>query len=167
MKHYTIKINKNNNNNTFRTNNASKNLDDLLLSNIIKMNPFLGYKSDDDTIKINFTKNDSSDIIDAALREAGLKGDDRIIISNRYDSYLKDDFDTEFAKAARFFSSYTPDNKKTYILADGTPIGFFEDEIQIGYDLIPLYKFGSPKYYNLFTPEKKKIIINLYISINR
>ena len=165
MKHYTIKINKNNNNNTFRTNNASKNLDDLLLSNIIKMNPFLGAKKDD-TIKINFTNDSSDSFLDAAFREAGLKND-RIIISNRYGSLLKDDFDTEFAKAARFFSSYNPDNKKTYILADGTPIAFFEDEIQIGYDLIPLYKFGSPKYYNLFTPEKKKIIINLYISLNR
>jgi hypothetical protein len=117
------------------------------------MNPFLGYK-----------KNDS--FLDAAFDEAGLYSD-RIIISNYDDSYLlKGDFDTEFAKAARFLSTYTPGDKK-YILTDGTPIGFFEDEIQIGYDLIPLYKFSSPKYYNLFTPEKKKLIINIYISINR
>lgn len=155
MKHYTIKINKNNNNSfNFRnTNNPSKNLDDLILSNMIKMNPYLGYKKNDDTL-------------DAMFAEArGIN--DRIIIPNRDNSYLlKGDFDSEFTKAAKFLSTYTP-KKKSYILFDNTPIAFFEDEIQIGYDLIPLYKLGAEKYYNLFTPEFKNTIINIYISIIR
>ena len=153
MKHYTIKINKNNNNFSFRNliNNPSKSLDDLILSNMTKMNPYL-------------EKND--DTLDAMLREANIGTSDRIIILNNSDSPLKDYTNDEFARAAKFLSSYTP-NKKKYILFDDTPIKFFEDEIQIGYDLIPLYKLSSPKYYSAFTPETKKIIINIYISINR
>lgn len=159
MKRYTIKINKNNNNNfSFRNpiNNPSKSLDDLILSNLIKMNPFLTGK-----------KKENDDILDAMFIDAGFDTDDHIIIPNRDNSYLlKGNFNTEFAKAANFLSSYTP-KKKTYRLFDGTPIEFFEDEIQIGYDLIPLYKLSSPKYYSTFTPETKNLIINIFISINR
>jgi hypothetical protein len=156
MKRYTIEINKKNTNNnfSFRTNtNPSKKLDDLILSNLIKMNPFLGYKKSDD-------------ILDAMFDDAGFNTD-RIIIPNRDYSYLlKGNFNSEFAKAANFLSSYTP-SKKSYTLSDGTPIAFFEDEIQIGYDLIPLYKLSSSKYYATFTPEIKNTIINIFISINR
>lgn len=156
MKRYTIKINKNNNNFSFRNliNNPSKSLDDLIFSNLIKMNPYLGKKKNDD-------------ILDAMFADAGLNTDDHIIIPNRDNSYLlKGNLDTEFIKAANFLSSYTP-KKRTYTLFDGTPIEFFEDEIQIGYDLIPLYKLSSSKYYSSFTPETKKTIINIFISINR
>ena len=155
MKHYTIKINKNNNTSfNFRnTNNPSKDLDNLILSNLIKMNPYLAKEKDDD-------------LINAMLAETNIIGD-RILIPNRDNSYLlKDNFDTEFIKAAKFLSTYTP-NKKSYILFDNTPIAFFEDEIQIGYDLIPLYKLGTEKYYKFFTPKFKNTIINIYISITR
>lgn len=151
MKHYTIKINKNNNSNGSFNNNASKNLDNLILSGLIKMNPYL-------------KKTDS--LLDAMFNEADLNTGNHIIIPNRDNSYLLKDNSTEFIKAARFLANYTP-NKNTYTLFDGTPIAFFEDEIQIGYDLIPLYKLSTPKYYNTFTPEIKKTIINIYISINR
>lgn len=159
MKRYTIEINKKNTNNNFSfrnlINNPSKSLDDLILSNLIKMNPFLTGKK----------KND--DILDAMFADAGFNTDDHIIIPNRDNSYLlKGNFNSEFAKAANFLSSYTP-KKKSYTLFDGTPIAFFEDEIQIGYDLIPLYKLSSPKYYSMFTPETKNTIINIFISINR
>lgn len=154
MKHYTIKINKNNNNgiNFRNNNNASKALDDLILSNMIKMNPYLAYK-----------KKDS--LLDSMFNEADLDaGNDRIIISNRPTiSFLKDNLDTRFAEAANFLANYTP-TKKIYF-TDGTPIAFFEDEIQIGDTLIPLYELTSPKYYNTFNPETKKIIINIFISI--
>lgn len=151
MKTYTIKLNKKNNSGNFRNStNASKALDDLIFAGLTKMNPYL-------------KKNKSDNLLDAMFTEAGFGTDDHIIISN-HSSILKDDFDTDFAKAAKFLANYTP-NKK-YILTDGTPIVFFEDEIQIGYDLIPLYKLSSPKYYTLFTPETKKTIINLFITIN-
>jgi len=153
MKHYTIKINnKNNNSFNFRTfANASESLDTLILSNMKKMNPYL--KSNDSTL-------------DAMFAAAGLDTGDRIIIPNRDYSYLlKDNFNTEFIKAAKFLSTYSP--RKKYTLFDGTPIEFFEDEIQIGYDLIPLYKLSRPEYYHTFAPAIKNTIINIFISINR
>lgn len=155
MKHYTFEINKNNNNTfSFRNlfSNPSKSLDDLILSNVIKMNPFLtGKKKEDPTL-------------DAMFIDAGFNTDDHIIIPNK--SYpLKGIIDFDFAKAARFLSSYTP--KKSYIIFDDTEIKFFEDEIQIGNTLIPLYKLSSPKYYNSFDSDLKSTIINIFISINR
>lgn len=154
MKHYTIKINdKKNNNFSFRNifNNPSEDLDDLILSNMKKMNPYLN--------------NDNT--LDAMFIDAGLDIDDKIIISNRDYSYLlKDSFDTEFAKAAKFLAKYTP-KKKYYTLYKSNDITFFEDEIQIGDTLIPLYMLESSKYYNTFTPATKNTIINIFISINR
>lgn len=153
MKRYTIKINKNNNNNfNFRgNNNPSKALDDLILSNLIKMNPYLD-KKDDRTL-------------DAMFAEAGMGTDDHILITNRTTgNLLKGDFDTEFTKAAKFLANYTPTGTYTFNRDD---IAFFEDEIQIGDILIPLYKLNDIKYYNSFTPDLKKTIINIYISINR
>ena len=145
MKRYTIKINKNNNNNnfSFRTNNdPSEALDNLIFSNLKKMNPYL-YDTD--------TKYDI---------------DDHIIIPNRNDNgYLLKGFSTEFAKAAKFLSDYTPTKK--YYTYDKTPIEFFEDEIQIGNILIPLYKLSNSKYYDTFDTKTKNIIINLFITINR
>ena len=158
MKHYTIKINnKNNNNFSFRNlfSNPSKDLDDLILSNMKKMNPY---------ININTGKKDLT--LDAMFRDAGFDTDDRIIIPNSYSYRLENDIDIDFIKAAAFLSSYTP-TKKSYILFDGTPIGFFEDEIQIGNTLIPLNYLTNKKYYTSFTPEIKKTIINIFISINR
>jgi len=155
MKRYTIEINKKNNNNfSFRNliNNPSKSLDDLILSNLTKMNPYLG-KKDDITL-------------DAMFAEAGFNTDDHILIDNRTTrSFLKGNYDTEFAEAAKFLSSYTP--KTTTYIIDRKDIAFFEDEIQIGDILIPLYKLSDIKYYNTFTPDIKKTIINIYISINR
>lgn len=152
MKHYTIKFD--NNNSNFRSNNASKNLDNIILSNLIKMNPYLAG-----------TRNDNDTTLDAMLSDAGFKKDNEYIIIRKNSSLLKGNFDNEFAKAANFLADYKPN--KTYKLYDGTPITFFEDEIQIGYDLIPIYKLRNIKYYNEFAPETKNIIINIFISINR
>lgn len=160
MKHYTIKFNNNNNSNNFSfrnlfRRNSSKTLDDIILSNVVKMNPYLKktYKSDP--------------LLDAMFEDAGLYTTDNIVVipdGTRY--LLKDDIDLDFITAANFLSSYTP-KKKTYTLFDKTPIVFFEDEIQIGYDLIPLDYLRTPKYYSTFTPAMKKTIINIFISINR
>ena len=157
MKRYTIEINKNNNTFDFRnrSNNPSKKLDDIILSNLIKMNPFL----------IGKKKSDSA-LLDAMFDNAGFEPNDRITIYNNNNSYLlKGNLDSDFAMAADFLSSYTP-KKKIYFFKN-TPIEFFEDEIQIGDILIPLYKLSSPKYYNTFTPETKNLIIDIFISINR
>lgn len=160
MKHYTVKFNntKNNSNFSFRNlfrRNSSKTLDDIILSNLVKMNPYL-------------KKTYSSDpLLDAMFDDAGLNTTDNIIvIPNRTRYLLKDDIDLDFITAANFLSSYTPE-KKYYTLFDNTPVVFFEDEIQIGYDLIPLDYLRTPKYYNTFTTSMKKTIINIFISINR
>lgn len=155
MKHYTIKFDNNNNNRSNGSifSNASKNLDNIILSNLKKMNPFM-------------TNIDSTDpTLDAMFDETF--GKDYIIIPNRDYSYLlKGNFDSEFAKAAKFLANYNP-KKIRYTLIDGTPIEFFEDEIQIGFDLIPLYKLSSPRYYSTLAPKTKNTIINIFISINR
>lgn len=155
MKHYTIKFDNNNNNRSNGSifSNASKNLDNIILSNLKKMNPFM-------------TNIDSTDpTLDAMFDETF--GKDYIIIPNRnYGYLLKGDFDTEFAKAAKFLANYNP-KKIRYTLIDGTPIEFFEDEIQIGFDLIPLYKLSSPRYYSTLAPKTKNTIINIFISIKR
>ena len=150
MKHYTIKINNSENTgNTFRNTNYSKSLDDLILSNIIKTNPYLSYiKNDEPSIRIKT-----------------IKKDDHIIIPNRsYSSILKSNFDDEFTKAAKFLAKYNP--SKNIYKFDDNDITFFEDEIQIGSTLIPLYMLEDSRYYNTFTPATKNIIINLFITIN-
>lgn len=142
MKHYTIKINnseKNTGNYTFRNTNPSKSLDDLILSNLIKANPYLSYLRDTE------------------------KKDDHIIIPNRTSSILKGDFDDEFTKAAKFLANYTP--KKSIYKIDNNDITFFEDEIQIGSTLIPLYMLEDISYYNRLPKTTKNIIINLFITI--
>ena len=153
MKHYTIKINNSNKNTgiNFRNTNPSKSLDDLILSNLIKMNPYL---------KSSFNNNNT---LDAMFIEAGMKNDDHIIIPNRTSSILKGDLETEFTKAAKFLANYTP--TKSIYKIDSNDITFFEDEIQIGSTLIPLYKLEDIRFYDTFAPETKKIIINLFITI--
>lgn len=51
-------------------------------------------------------------------------------------------------------------------LEDGTPVKIFDDEIQIGYDLIPIKYFANPETY-LFglEPKKKKMIIDIAIKL--
>lgn len=149
MKHYTIKINNSNDGINFRNNTASKSLDDLILSNMIKMNPYLGKKKDT--------------TLDAMLIEAGFKTNGRTIISNRTTRSILKDTNDEFERAAKFLADYTPTKK--YITFGDTPIAFFEDEIQIGDILIPLYELSSPKYYHTFDDDIKKIIINIFITI--
>lgn len=53
-------------------------------------------------------------------------------------------------------------------LKDGTPVKIFDDEIQIGYDLIPIKYFANPKLY-LFglEPKKKKLIIDIAIKLKK
>lgn len=150
MKHYTIKINKNNNNNTsfnFRDfTDPSKKLDDFLASRIIESTPYL---------------------YDIIAPKKTYKT--RILIPNRdYSSLLKDNFDIEFGKAARFLLAYTRKPKLDFsIYSMDDNINFFEDEIQIGSTLIPLYMLEDSRYYSSIPKKTKNIIINIFISINR
>ena len=87
-------------------------------------------------------------------------------------SSLKDNA-TEFAKAATYLASYKkPNNKlnivigKTYSLADGTPIIFYDDEIQIGFDIFKYSDFAMSSFLENIKPSTKKIIIDIYTNSN-
>jgi len=161
MKRYTINLK---DNSIFRTNNtanASKALDDLILGNMISMNPYLDKSG---TKKIYIKTDRSDDTLDAMINEMN-KSEFIIIPNKNYRSYLKGNFDSEFAKAAKFLANYKP-KKTTFKLYDDNFIKFFEDEIQIGYDLIPIYDLISPSRYSRLSDNTKNIIINFYITIN-
>ena len=80
---------------------------------------------------------------------------------------------TEFAKAAAYLASYKkPNNKlnivigKTYLLTDGTPIIFYDDEIQIGFDTFKYSDFAMSSFLENIKPSTKKIIIDIYTNSN-
>lgn len=148
MKTYTFNTNefKNNNNiiiDTFRTEahyDYSKMLDDIIAADVIKKNTYLF----DTTPSINISSN------------------------------LKDET-TEFIKAAKFLATYKEPKKenklkfiigKTYKLIDGTPIIFYDDEIQIGFDVFKYSDFAMSTFLEHLKPSTKKIIIDIYTKSN-
>lgn len=145
---YTFNLN-NNNKNTFRNNNNwSKILDDIILSDVIKKNPYLKTKEE------SFI-----DSAIAAIKPATSLFDDHIIINNG----TKKESSPEFMDAVKFLSTYNNNKHPYYTLSDGTPIVFFEDEIQIGFDLIPRDEFEG--FFYKLPERKKKTIIDIYIKI--
>lgn len=154
MTYTTFKINNTSNNNTFRKANYSKILDNIIATNIAKCNPYL----------TNF-KNNDDDLITAIIDDSKKKH-----CSIFSSCILKDD--DEFIKAANFLANYKKKSKapknlpfifgKTYKLIDGTPICFYEDEIQIDMDLYSYDDFSSIKFLKGLSSNKKNIIINIY-----
>lgn len=125
--------------NTFRnTTDYSKMLNDIIVDDVIKKNDYL-FKALNPTSCIKTS------------------------------SILKDDT-AEFIKAANFLANYkkTKKNKlnfiigKTYFLMDGTPIIFYDDEIQIGFDLFKYEDFDSSTFIQNLDTSTKKIIIDIY-----
>ena len=142
MKTYTFDINnKKTNNNSFLTNigiNYSKVLDDLIAADIEDKNYYLkSYSKKDDII-------------------------DNIIYSSATSNT------TDFAKAAKFLANYKKSKKHpyklntVYYLSDGTPIMFFEDSIQIGFDLYYFDDFDKDIFLGKLTPSMKETIITIY-----
>ena len=81
----------------------------------------------------------------------------------------------EFAKAVEFLANYNkPKNNKklniiigeTYFLMDGTPIIFYDDEIQIGFDTFKYSDFALSSLIENLKPSTKKIIIDIYTKTN-
>ena len=115
-----------------KSTNYSKILDDIIYDNVIKKNSYL------------FT---------------GMK-------KSRYIGNV----DSDFLKAANFLANYKePKNKlydfiigRTYYLSDNTPIIFYDDEIQIGFDVFKYSDFCSIDFINAITPSAKKTIIDIY-----
>lgn len=153
MKTYTFEINKNNKKNTFpkffttKSTNYSKILDNIIATNIINTNQYLK-----DTTTT------------AALKEIGITPTD--VNYNWYYFNNTTNYD-KFIEAAKFLASYKFKSNMPYILnkkyytIDGTPIIFYNDEIQIGTDIYEYSDFGNIDFINGLTPKKKKIIINI------
>ena len=141
------------NNNTTNTNNGniySKMLDDIILDSVMKNNSYL-FKD---------KKQKEADLIDAMFDSIG----------NTYICKpLKDD--NSFVKACKILANYGKKKTKgivlgkVYRLSDGTPIIFYNDEIQIGTDLYDYANFDDINFISALEPEKKKIIIEINIKL--
>lgn len=143
----TYTFGKKNNNNTFSFFGSkpkyTKTLDDIIADSIISKNSYL-FKSADEIA----LKNIADDIINAT--------------SNN-----------KLAKATKFLANYKNYSNtyklpfiygEMYTLSDGTPIVFYDDEIQIGFDVYKYDKFNDMLFLNSLTPKKAKTIIDIYIS---
>ena len=149
-KTFTFKTNKANNGTIFSSNNKlnyepnySKIIDDIILADIKKKNDYL---FETPTSKLYYSP----------------------IILN--DSTLKDN-KPSLANAIKFLANYKSYKKsyklpyilgKMYTLSDGTPIVFYDDEIQIGFDTFKYSDFNNLSFLNGLTDNTKKIIINIY-----
>lgn len=150
---FYTKNNSNNSNKSIFLDNTdySSILDNIITADIIKKNSYL----------FDYNKKKNDDLIDALI------GNDPIILTG---STLK--ASDEFTKAATFLANYKKYKKtynlpyiigKMYTLSDGTPIIFYDDEIQIGFDTIKYSKFNDLSFINGLTAPTKKTIINIYM----
>lgn len=152
-KTYNFKTKKNNNNSTIFLNSGSTTdysamLNDIIAADLIKKNSYLFD-----------TKKSDADLFTSLI-------DDTPIIIG---SSLKADDD--FIKAAKFLANYNTYKKtckipfilgKMYKLSDGTPIIFYDDEIQIGFDTFKYKNFSDFSFLNNLASTTKNIIINIY-----
>lgn len=139
---FTFNLAGNNNNAPFlESTNYSKTLDSIIATNIKKANPYLNIYSKSDACAPSTT----------------------IFIDNG--CYCSD-----FAKAAKFLAEYNKKKDikskfilgKTYTLNDGTPIIFYDDEIQIGFDLYSYSDFANTTFIKNMSSATKNLIINIY-----
>ena len=158
---YTIDITTTKKNpSNFNKSNASAYIDNLVLSNLKKTAPYLfgKYAIDDDYLKDGetyvFTKKKSpkkAKTIDITI--SGLK-------SKKAANY---DLDS-FTKAVLYLLRKDGGDTYDFKLDDGTPVKLFDDELQIGYELLPLTE-GTLYLYNALSESRKKNIIDIYINI--
>lgn len=142
---YTFGKKNNNNSIPFSTSskpNYSKILDDLIIADVIKKNSYLFNNS---------KKNDE----DSALFNA--------LLGKKYDTKLDNAIDF-LANYKKYKKSYSIPYiyGKMYTLSDGTPIVFYEDEIQIGFDSYKYTDFSDFNFLKSLSTNTKKTIINIY-----
>ena len=142
MKKYTF-YTKKTNNNTIPSNNYSKILSDIISANILKANPYF------ENITPKKTKN-----IDIEIE-----------IEKKPTYTFKDDQYEEILKAIDiFYTTLIDTDTYDFKLPDGTPVKKFNNEIQIGLDLIPLNKFTG-KIYEYLKDINKDKIYKFYINL--
>lgn len=164
MKTMTFNISKSKkNSNNFRINNSltdySKILDAIITSNVKAKNPYL---FGEDTGWDGFDYSTKKPIkIDITLKKKNtscsgcpLKG-----MCKDYNYDLN-----TFADAIEFLTSYKGKDDYDFKLCDGTPVKFFHDHVQIGYNLYYLGSDYSPIYAALDEPAKKSII-DIYVNL--
>lgn len=151
MKTYTFTTNTLNNGTDY-----SEILNNIIFDTVIKNNPYLmetEKKAKEDTlIDAMFDKIGST----CTFKCKSLKDDDKFIKAC--------DFLANYGKGKNSFK--IPYKLNTiYRLTDGTPVIFYDDEIQIGTDLYSYSSFGDTDFISALTPEKKKIIIDINIKL--
>lgn len=135
--------------------NASTYIDNVIVSNLKKAIPYAFYTSKREDYKP--TKNIDIDItVKRNKKKHILDIIPDLIEYNNVEKAIK--------RLAAWYD--TEEDSFDFILPDGTPVKIFDDEIQIGYELIPLKAF-SKKYYNGLSEKAKKNIISLTINLNR
>lgn len=144
MKKYSFKLNstKKNNNKTqyINTNSFSEALNNNILTNVINNNPWM---------------------------KKLIKTDDHILFTKKKNTTPYYDFD-EFIEAMNYLAGLnTLKDTYDYELTDGTPVKIFSDEIQIGYDLIPIKRGYTLTDYAALQPKTTKTIIDIYIKLNQ
>lgn len=158
---YTFNISKNITNNTTKSNNTkSNNNTDEILASLLDL---------DLSTRINHMNNmifekKSPEIITYECKKPKKIIDINIDITKNT-SKNKPTF-SEFCKAFSYLMSSGSYDTYDFKLDDGTPIKLFADEIQIGYELIPLNS-GSKRIYDMLSDSKKKEIIDIYIDITK
>jgi hypothetical protein len=119
--------------------NYSEILDDIIAADVIEDNKYLfkNYNIGTDPIYIS----------------SSLKGDD------------------DFIKATKFLANYKKNKSiynlpiifgKMYHLIDGTPIVFYDDELQIGFDVYKYSDFNDYSFLSTISKPKKTLIIDIF-----
>lgn len=153
---YTFNNGNTNSSNFFPSNgtNYSKILNDLIIADLKKKNSYLNTCC---------TGTIDDDFIDCMIKDSAKKHPGIIIKG----CALKDD--NKFIEAANFLANYKKKKDilskftigKLYKLSDGTPIIFYDDEIQIGFDLYTYDDFKNITFLKALPTTTKTAIINI------
>lgn len=150
MKTYTFKTIKTKKNDAKSGNNFSEMFDNIILNNMLKANPYLADMFENETITTKTPKSKTIDI-DITIEHPYTK-------NTEYDG---------IKKCIEYFYANHPFKKDyDFKLPDGTPVKLYSDEIQIGYDLIPLNGF-TKKVYDALSEECKKNIVEITIELQK
>lgn len=137
---------------------GTEKLNDLINKSFAKKNPWFGKKE---------PKNDIDELIDSLLNASKPKKttttDTTFILFEEPKHNNIDIIDKTIDELIDEIIGMSSEKKYDFKLNDGTPVKFYDDRIQIGYDV---FTFGCPFYAS---PEKtkkiKKTITDIYISI--
>lgn len=148
MKKYTFKIDNTAKTTTNPSNTYSEIIDNIISSNVMKNNPWFA------NIETPKRKKDININIDITSKPKKTYTYDSIDYGDIFDM-IKFIYDYKREKPSYDFK-----------LPDGTPVKMFSDEIQIGYDLIPLTGL-TRTFYDTLSESSRKHIIDIYIDITR